>query len=325
MASAMSVFRKFRSSDGRIKIVTLSGVSVLVAVIAMLVGVLPVMADHDGEQPLVEPHLVQYGGGSGACDFVEVDSDADNELHDNNPSTRTLTGADGTEIAIAVTGETFSFEVLTPGMAVYDVVVNGGPHNNHYDYDDDWGEPVTHDAGLHAPTKNNGDLNNLSHINICYDFQPTLFQCGQAVDAVRFGDQGEFTGATTTVLTIGELSVGDENCSKLGFFFIEGGETTLDFGAGEGTVTGRTDFSKQFDSESDIESLKYDGRTSGTFEEVPWCTIGATDAGAFDELVSGYPELPGEGHTACKVFESVNAEWTQHTVVYFEFEDPQFR
>jgi hypothetical protein len=64
---------------------------------------------------------------------------------------------------------------------------------------------------------------------------------------------------------------------------------------------------------------------------VPWCEIDdQTAPGPFDRLVSGYPELPAvstgdTAHTACKVFESVNAEWTQHTVVYFEFEDPQFR
>ncbi len=323
MATARNILGKLKSSDGRIRVKTLSGVSALIAVIALLVGVLPAMADHESpeEGPRVSPELVKYGGGSGACEFVL--SAAEFEAHDNNPSTKTLVGPDGTEIEIVVDGQTFDFRVLTPGMAVYDVVVNGGPHNNHYDYDGKLGHPVDHDQNLHAPKKNNGQLNNLSHINICYDIASILFVCGEEESAIRFGEQGELTGATATIFSVEDA----DTCEKLGFFFSVGGETTLDFGTGTGEVTGRADFFKQFDGGAAITALQYDGGPAEGFEEVPWCSISEANAEEFSEFVSGYPELPTEpsGHTACKVYEEENADGFQHTVVYFEFEDPQFR
>ncbi len=320
MATARNVLGKLKSSDGRIRIKTLSGVSALVAVIALLVGVLPAIADHGGTHPRVAPELVQYGGGPGACAFV--DSAAAYELHNNNPrGNRTFTGPDGTKIQIKVNGNTFGFEVLSPGMAVYDVVVNGGPFNNHYDYDGKRGLPVRDDSGLHAPLKDDGSLNNLSHINICYDESDlVLFVCGgEPVGALRFGDQGEFIGATAQIFTVD----GNPDCEKLGLFFIEGGETTLDFGIGDGEVAGRADFFKQFDSVDDFAPLTYDGGSAEGFEPVPWCTTEGTVHG--DEFgVEWNPGIPG-GHTACKVFETVYADATQHTVVYFEFEDPNFK
>lgn len=339
MASAMRVFSKFRASGGRIKIATLSGVSALVAVIALLVGVLPVMADHDGEHPLVDPgDPIQYGGGSGACDFVEVDSAASNELHDNNPSTKTLKGSDGTEIEIVVTGNTFSFKVLTPGIGVYDVVVNGGPHNNHYDYDGDLDGPVTYDEGLHAPTKNNGDIHNLSHINICYDLD-TLFECG--VTETREED-GVFTLAEVTIFGNSEWSCED----KLGAFAVDNDtdpHTLIDFGTGDGVVAGMATFTKDFGEPPMFEGLKYQLSDSDPLVEVEWCTVRGknttttgTDGDDFDTWLgtNDYPSLDGvtDAHTgtdgpaiACKVYEEEDASGIQFTVVYFEFEDPRFR
>jgi hypothetical protein len=330
MATARNVLGKLKSSDGRIRVKTLSGVSALVAVIALLVGVLPVMANHQGQDTQsdkgIHPELVQYGGGSGACAFV--DSAAEFEAHDNNPATKTLTGPDGSKINITKTGQKFSFEVHpdNPDIAVYDVVVNGGPQNLHYDYDGSTLGPQRKDGNLHAPTKNNGDLNNLSHINLCYDATTVTFVCGgDAEEAFRFGD-GEFSEAIARIFTVGELST----CEKTGIFYIDNespeSNVKLDFGVEGPTVAGRLDVTKNFDDLSEVVALKYDGRNPGTFEVVPWCEIDDSQPpGVFGELDSGYPELPADGHTACKVFESVNAEWTQHTVVYFEFEDPQFR
>lgn len=342
MASAMSVFRKFQSSEGRVKVATLSGVSALVAVIALLVGVLPVMADHDGGHPLVDPgDPIRYGGGSGACDFVEVDSAAANELHDNKPTTKTLTGSDGTEIKIVVTAQTFSFEVLTPGIGVYDVVVNGGPHNNHYDYDGDLGEPVTYDEGLHAPTKSNGDAYNLSHVNICYDFN-TQFECG--VTETREQD-GLFTLAEVTIFANSSHDCED----KLGAFFVDNEadkpSVTVNFGTGGDVTAGRADYTKGFSSPGDFAPLQYDG--PGEFVELQWCETPAkyttadedrlVDGDEFDGVLANdkYPSLDGvkdtlnDGSivdaTACKVYEEEDATGTQSTVVYFEFEDPRFR
>lgn len=326
MASAMRVFRKFRASDGRIKIATLSGVSALVAVIALLVGVLPVMADHDPDpatHPLVDPgEPIRFGGGPGACDFVEVDSAARYELHINNPISGDFTDPEtGTTVNIEVTNQTFTFDFGDSGVAAYDVVVNGGPQNLHYDYDGSEVGPVSTDSGLHAPLKNNGDLNNLSHINICYDIEPILFVCSDPEDqhAVKFGDQGLFTDATARIFTLN----GAETCNKLGLFFIEDGETTLDFGTGNGEVAGRADFYKQFDSTDDFGPLEYDGGPAEGFEEVPWCSTEG-DAHGNDFGVDWDPGIP-EYHTACKVFQTEYADATQHTAVYFEFEDPNFR
>jgi hypothetical protein len=211
------------------------------------------------------------------------------------------------------------------------VVVNGGPQNLHYDYDGSAIGPQRSDSNLHAPAKNNGELNNLSHINICYDALTVTFVCGgDAQSAFRLGD-GEFANVTAQVFAVD----GSVDCEKSGVFFVDhetsNPNVTLDFGVGDGVVSGRLDVTKTFDDPNEIGALTYDGRNPGTFEEVPWCTIDdQTAPGPFDKLVSGYPELPtvptgDTAHTACKVFESVNAEWTQHTVVYFEFEDPQFR
>ncbi len=182
MASAMRVFRKFRSSDGRIKIATLSGVSVLIAVVALLVGVLPVFASHSTSA--VQPVDLDEGGGSGKC-FVEtggLPSAASNEFHINNPTPGTpYTSPDGvitvnvydTEEGETPAGRLFSFEV-TGDFAVFDVIVNGGPKSLHYDYDAN-GLFASSDEDLHAPAKNRNTLHNLSHINICYDvFVPNV-------------------------------------------------------------------------------------------------------------------------------------------------------
>lgn len=171
MAPAVRVFRQFRASNTHVKAATLTGLAGLVLALAFLMGVLPAIAESDG--PDVDPVPVEYGGGSGACDFVG--SAAEHELHINNPQTGKFTGPDGTtEIAITVDGNFFDFEVLTPGMGVYDVIVNGGSHNNHFDYDDNGDGPVTEDDGLHAPRKGgpNSPPHNLSHTNICYDELP---------------------------------------------------------------------------------------------------------------------------------------------------------
>lgn len=171
MAPAVRVFRQFRASNTRVKAATLTGLAGLVLALAFLMGVFPAIAESDG--PDVDPIFVEYGGGDGACDFVG--SAAEHELHLNNPKSGEFTGPDGTtKFAITVDGNFLDFEVLTPGMGVYDVVINGGEHNNHYDYDDNGDGPVTEDDGLHAPRKGggNGPPHNLSHTNICYDDLP---------------------------------------------------------------------------------------------------------------------------------------------------------
>jgi len=327
MTFVRDVARRFRVSEGRIKIATLSGVSVMVTAIALLVGVLPVFADH--ETSAVPPNEVDFGGGSGGCAFVG--SAAGNELHINNPATGKFTGPDGTEISITVTGRVFAFTVENPGMAVYDVTVNGGSKSNHYDYDGLAGGPVTTDADLHAPLNPQDSPHNLSHVNICYD-GGTQFECNEEVELRQ---EGLFTVATATIFA---NSLWDCN-DKLGAFVVDNSgvpTVTLDFGEGEGTVAGLATFTKVFDDPGDFVALTYD-RNTGTFVDIEWCELREKDTGdgtEFDDFFADdslYPSLDGVKDsdgvdaTACKAYEEENAEGIQFTLVYFEFDDPNFR
>ena len=109
MNSAKRFYRKFRASDGRIKLATLIGVSSLVAAIALLVGVLPAIANNHRTDAGALPVDISLGGGSGGCEFVApsgLPSAARFKLHINNPvpGITTYTGADGTTIEIDVDG-----------------------------------------------------------------------------------------------------------------------------------------------------------------------------------------------------------------------------
>jgi hypothetical protein len=348
MASARHVLEKLRPSDGRIRIKTLSGVSVLVAVIALLVGVLPAIAHGDGTTTHdVHPVVVTYGGGSGACSATiegRLPSAAGNELHVNNPvpGTHQLEGPDGTKFTITVrdiaAGRVFDFTVLTEGIVVYDVIVNGGPNNNHYDYDGGPGT-VRDDVKLHAPRKNARSLHNLSHINICYDVPGvTLFVC-DAEPPVRLESEGLFTIAEATIFTNSAVP----NCAdKRGSFFIDNTDTeetdpsvTLAFTGDTGqVVAGRLDVTKDF-GDPDFDPLQYRRTESDPYVDVEWCNIRnrtAEDGPQFEDVLASddYPSLVGvtddDGAAiSCKVVEEENATGIQYTVVYFELEDPQWR
>lgn len=193
MKSAMRVFRRFQDSDGRVKLATLSGVGLLTAALVLALGVFPAGAGNGAATTThgVQPQEVSYGGGSGACDATiagRLPSAANEELHINNPSNNIFTETvNGVDVDIRLWGisesgdKLFNFEVLTPGWTVFDVIVNGGAKNTHFDYDDHVGPggepfpgPQTMDTALHAPTKGNSPSNlyQLSHINICFDEIP---------------------------------------------------------------------------------------------------------------------------------------------------------
>ena len=346
MALARSVLERLKSSDGRIRVKTLSGVSALVAAIALLVGVLPVMADHSPGGPLVGPTVVNYGGGSGAC-AVSLDgrlpSAAGKEFHINNPQANTSYEQDGITVTVRdrttlPAGRVFDFTVSsTSGFVVYDVVVNGGPQNNHYDYDTKYGEteppgPVDHDNNLHAPRKNNRTLHNLSHINICYDVPGvTLFACNEPV---KLESNGLFAIAEARIFANSVLGCDGKRAS---FLIEDGGDAvTLAFTGDTGVkIAGRLDVTKEFPSTS-FDDLTYDPEppfNEADFVDVQWCQTRDFATGDGDEfsdwLPTGtesglYPKLP-DGETACKVAENEDLSGTQLTVVYFEFEDPQFR
>lgn len=349
MASAMRVFRKFRSADGRIKIATLSGVSVLVAVIALLVGVLPVFASH--ETSAVQPAPLDEGGGSGKCSVETggLPSAASNEFHINNPMPgQSYTSTDGVvKVTVYATaqdeepaGSLFRFDVNEGKTdVVYDVVVNGGPKSLHYDYDGN-GAPVSSDLDLHAPAKNRKSLHNLSHTNVCYDAPgKVIFACD---------DPETLTGAALiTSVTAETFANSLYDCTdKRAIYTLDDSQTptvTLDF-QGDGTtkVAGRLDFTKDFGDPTSAVALTYDRDDTGDFRVVRWCNVRANvgdDGPQFDtELgTSLYPTLDAtltdaavkdtddNAATACKVFEDLNADGIQHTVVYFEFVDPNFR
>lgn len=333
MALARTVVERLKSSDGRIRVKTLSGVSALVAVIALLVGVLPVLATH------VDPDPLDEGGGSGKCSVETGDlpSAAGNEFHINNPTPghHIFEDSEGNKIRIHVEGPTdnrrFLFEVTAGDVVVYDVIVNGGPKSNHYDYDGNGG-PVPADEGLHAPSKGQ-KLHNLSHINICYD-EPgkVLLACDEPVTLTE--PTGLFQFAEATIFA---NFVVDECNDKRGSFFIDNGAepptVTLGFeGDGTNVVAGRLDVTKEFGAPPFVD-LTYDRDGSGSgFVPVPWCGTRGFEQGDGTEfsdwLTTGeggsYPSLPS-GETACKVAEDEDVSGTQFTVVYFEFEDPNFR
>jgi hypothetical protein len=341
MARGKTMSERIRSADGRIKIATLSGVSVLVALIALLVGVLPVFASHPEAVPLDE------GGGPGKC-FVEtggLPSAAGNQFHIQNPTPGTHTSADGViEITVydvtrppeAVAGRVFDFDVISGSNVVYDVIVNGGPKTLHYDYDGNGG-PVTDDDGLHAPNQTPNKYFNLSHINLCYDI-PGLAVEECDLDAIREEGDGVLTAAD---LQIFQNRLYDCTSKRVLFAINEDDTATVEFqGDGTDTVAGRLDFYKEFGDASALVPLQYNG--PGPFVDVQWCDVGVKDTtpdanglfdgDQFDDVLETdeYPSLDGvlDGEvqaTACKVNEDENADGDQHTVVYFEFVDPNFR
>jgi hypothetical protein len=346
MATARSVLGKLKSSDGKIRVKTLSGVSALIAAIALLVGVLPAVGYHGTTS--ISPDPLNEGGGSGKCSITTggLPSIAGNEFHINNPTVGKHTSADGViqiEVSDTANGRVFEFTSLDDDFVVYDVVVNGGPKSNHYDYDAKGGA-VPHDVDLHAPRKNPNslDLHNLSHINLCYDVPGLTEVPCDVVPPVRIDGTG--------VLTIGEVTIFQNSlhgCTdKRASFFIEDEVATLNFlGDGTNIVAGRLDITKDFDKDGDndrtnFDDLQYNG--PGNFVDLQWCDVrdkdtipdedGLFDGNEFDDVLAEdeYPSLVGVldgavAATACKVAEHENAAGVQYNVVYFEFVDPQFR
>lgn len=346
MASARHVLGKLESSDGRIKIKTLSGVSILVAVIALLVGVLPAMAhaDHTGTHR-VHPFPVSYGGGPGACSATiegRLPSAASKEFHINNPQANMSYTQDGITVTVSdraakPTGRVFDFTIAADSdFVVYDVIVNGGSQNNHYDYDGNGGPgTVKGDTVLHAPRKNANSLFNLSHINICYDLPgPVLFAC-DVPDALEGG--GLITAVEATIFDNSRHECTDKEAS----FSLDSDVVTLEFdGDGTDIVAGRMDITKNFfadpfDGPGDFADLEYRHTADQLFEDVEWCKVRDKVAGDGDEFnvelgATNYPSLVGVTDAfgdaiSCKVYEEEDATGIQYTVVYFELEDPQWR
>ncbi|MBN2328273.1 MAG: hypothetical protein JXR73_14085 [Candidatus Omnitrophica bacterium] len=80
----------------------------------------------------------------------------------------TTTIPTGKFITITRNGEYFDFDSELP---VDGVIAKGGPNANYYAYDPE----ATSDEGLHAPINpTNGNPYGLSHIEICFDFEPKV-------------------------------------------------------------------------------------------------------------------------------------------------------
>lgn len=216
MRLAKSMYAKFESSDGRAKLLTLSGVGLLTAALLLVLVVLPASAGEGGPSGAgVQPDEIPYGGGSGACtsSLGGLPSAAGFELHINNPADATYT-SNGVQVRLsgisASNDKEFNFEFLTEGWGAYDVVVNGGSKNTHFDYDDTVGVGVlAEDTGLHAPTRGgSSNLYSLSHINICFDEIPEAPISGTVffdddVDGVFDGDEDPAVGFTVYVISGG--------------------------------------------------------------------------------------------------------------------------
>ncbi|NNL98943.1 MAG: DUF11 domain-containing protein [Acidimicrobiia bacterium] len=181
MSTTKSIYRTFQSSDGRVKVATLSGIGLLAAALVLVLAVLPAGAGAGDESAAgVIPTEVEYGGGSGAC---AVYGDSRSEIHINNPMTGTYTdGTVAVDIVVSANDTEFSYAFVDPTYAAFDVIVNGGSRNTWFDNDGgtstvppDFGPvgPLSADSALHAPTKGgSSNLYKLSHINICYDLNP---------------------------------------------------------------------------------------------------------------------------------------------------------
>jgi hypothetical protein len=339
MASARHVLGKLKSSDGRIKIKTLSGVSILVAVIALLVGVLPVFADHAISK--VPPVEIAEGGSSGKCSVETggLPSIAGNEFHIGNPTPGLHTnGIIEVNVYDTNQGRVFDFDVVEGNFVVYDVIVNGGSKSNHYDYDDRGPGPVTDADALHAPRKK-GAIQNLSHTNICYDV-PGLVSFACDVPVTLTEEVGLFRIAKATIFANFVV----ENCTdKKASFFIDNTDTeeedpsvTLAFTGDTGQdVAGRLDVTKDFGDPMLFVDLQYQRTESDPFVDVEWCEVNqkaAGDGDEFDDVLAAdeYPSLEnvsddGGDAISCKVAEEENAAGIQYTVVYFELTDPNWK
>ncbi len=174
MSLGKTIYKSLQASDGGVKLVTLSSIGALAALLVLALGVLPANAGPGDDTTTweVEPSEVEYGGGAGACAFVG--SAAEYELHINNPATNLYSDSNiDVQIDVGPDDEFFDFTIQTEGWAAFDVVVNGGAKNTLFDYDSSLDGIQPADTDLHAPVKGNGSkLYKLSHINICYDLIP---------------------------------------------------------------------------------------------------------------------------------------------------------
>lgn len=307
MERVRELFRKFQSTDGRIKALTATGVLALATVVAMAVGVLPALGEHDSS-------TIAWGGGDGACSSSLVNSDAAFELHINNPVDGFFEDPDtGARVELDVrdtaNGQVFDFYFvdendthLEEGEGVFaasEVVVNGGKQSTLKIYID----PVTSGLNLHSPEKENGKdagtYYNLSHVNICYDIAPVEFQCGVETPAIVLND-GFISGATVTVLL--DPVANDEICPKTGVFYLDNtGDFTgaadptvyLDFGD-EGTeIPIRFDVIKDYGSVPAEDQLQYSLTLGGARTDMSVCNLDLQSAGpagfdpstAFDDVL----------------------------------------
>ena len=221
MSSVRRLYDAFRSSDGRIRIATLLGVSGLVMALAIFL-MLPASAGSGGPSGKgVQPTEVSYGGGSGAC---AVFTDAAHELHINNPMDDSYTDpATGLQVTLDVDSNDFFFSFNLdnkPEFVVSQVIVNGGAKNTLFDYETSEVGQVRDDFDLHPPTKGgSGNLYNLSHVNICYDLAPPA-----SVSGIKYHDND----------TDGMLDLSEEDVLAnwtIGLFTPDGTEvTTTDTG-----------------------------------------------------------------------------------------------
>ena len=140
MSTTRSIYRTFQSSDGRVKLATLSGIAVLAAALVLILAVLPAGADNPSSIAGVIPDTVNLGGQPNDCVAPEIQSAAGYELRIENPQdgatyAATVPGYPTAQVTLSVSADdkVLGFEFDSATLAAFDVVIKGGQKSTHYD------------------------------------------------------------------------------------------------------------------------------------------------------------------------------------------------
>jgi hypothetical protein len=333
MATARNLFEKLKSSDGRTKVSTAVGVLAVAAALALSLT-LPVSAAH------VEPDPIS---GNPDCTVLDAgDYLFEHKIDNPNDGVTTvddlvhgdLSGTLTIEVYKVQGNEQFDFS-FTGDFDASAVIVKGGSDANLYDY---LPSGTIEDEGLHAQLNpRNNKFHEVSHISFCIGEAPNFF-CDTPVTLPD--EEGPIVEVTAAIFGNSLHQCFDKDAT----FTNDGDTVTLAFEGDPDTnlkAAGRLDFTKVFKTPPVFEPLEYDG--PGQFVDLQFCALrtkalDGSDGGQFDDVLeddSKYPSLVGVFDvladdskvqaTACKVDANENADGIQQTVVYFEFEDPQFR
>lgn len=176
MSTLRRLARSFRASDGRMRLGKLLGVSA-VAILALLVGILPAIAQQASTTAGVAPATKTLSG-SAESQCTQMDSAAGFAVKIDSPSSGeiSLPGFPGETLTITIgksgPNESLSYD-FSDGVVAYDIGMKGGPQSNHYDNDGQIGA-LNSDGNLFPPEKNRNRSFDISHVVFCYDEAPFI-------------------------------------------------------------------------------------------------------------------------------------------------------